>query len=64
VARFRNGSAGLNYHRWAVCRSARECGKKLGLPVYKGLKEPIIRAFGEDFYRQLELAEDMVKETK
>ena len=64
VARFRNGSAGLNYHRWAVCGSARECGKKLGLPVYKGLKEPIIRAFGEDFYRQLELAEDMVKETK
>jgi hypothetical protein len=28
------------------------------------LKEPIIRAFGEDFYRQLELAEDMIKETK
>jgi hypothetical protein len=54
----------LNYHRWAVCGSARECGKKLGLPVYKGLKEPIIRAFGEDFYRQLELAEEMVKETK
>ena len=64
VARFRNGSAGLNYHRWAVCGSARECGKKLGLPVYKGLKEPIIRAFGEDFYRQLELAEDMIKEAK
>ena len=64
VARFRNGSAGLNYHRWAVCGSARECGKRLGVPVYKGLKEPIIRAFGEDFYRQLELAEAMVKETK
>ena len=64
VTRFRNGSMGLNYHRWAVCGSARECGKRLGMPVYKGLKEPIIRAFGEDFYHQLELAEDMVKETK
>ena len=64
VTQFSNGSYGLNYHRWAVCGSARECGNKLGLPVYKGLKEPIIRAFGEDFYRQLEMAEDMVKETK
>ena len=64
VMKFKNGTYGLNYHRWAVCGSARECGKRLGLPVYKGLKEPIIRAFGEDFYRQLELAEDMVKETK
>lgn len=64
VKRFRNGSAGLNYHRWAVCSSARECGKRLGVPVYKGLKEPIIRAFGEEFYHQLELAEDMLKEQK
>ena len=64
VKRFRNGSVGLNYHRWAVCSSARECGKRLGVPVYKGLKEPIIRAFGEEFYRQLELAEDMLKEQK
>ena len=62
VSRFRNGSVGLNYHRWAVCGSARECGKRIGLPVYKGLKEPIIRAFGEEFYHQLELAEEMVKE--
>ena len=64
VTRFRNGSAGLNYHRWAVCSSARECGKSLGIPVYRGLKEPIIRAFGEEFYHQLELAEDMLKNVK
>lgn len=64
VTRFRNGSAGLNYHRWAVCSSARECGKRIGMPVYRGLKEPIIRAFGEEFYKQLELAEDMLKEMK
>ena len=61
VTRFRNGSAGLNYHRWAVCGGARECGKRLGVPVYKALREPIIRAFGEEFYKQLELAEDVIK---
>jgi len=62
VMQFRNGSYGLNYHRWAVCSSARECGKKLGIPLYKALREPIIRRFGEEFYRSLECAEELLKE--
>jgi hypothetical protein len=39
-----------------------ECGKRLGVPVYKALKEPFIRRFGEDFYNALECAEDLLKE--
>ena len=35
VVRFSNGSLGLNYHRWEVCRPAVECGRRLGIPVYK-----------------------------
>ena len=62
VMQFRNGSYGLNYHRWAVCSSARECGKKLGVPLYKALREPIVRRFGEEFYRSLECAEELLKE--
>lgn len=62
VAQFSNGTVGLNYHRWAVCRSAVECGKKLGIPVYKALKEPIIRRFGEAFYDQLEEAAKLIKQ--
>ena len=62
VTQFSNGSYGLNYHRWGVCHSAVECGKKLGLPVYKALREPIIRRFGEDFYKALECAEELLKE--
>ena len=62
VTRFRNGSAGLNYHRWSVCSGARECGKRLGVPAYKALREPIIRAFGEEFYAQMELAADMLND--
>lgn len=62
VKQFRNGTFGLNYHRWVVCRDAVECGKKLGVPVYKALKEPIIRRFGEEFYKALECAEQMIKE--
>lgn len=56
-----NGTIGLNYHRWNVCSSACENGRKLGIPVYKSLREPIIRRFGEDFYKALECAEDLLK---
>ena len=62
VKQFRNGTYGLNYHRWAVCRDAVECGKKLGVPVYKALKEPIIRRFGEEFYKALECAEQLLSQ--
>ena len=62
VKQFRNGTYGLNYHRWAVCRDAVECGKKLGIPVYKALKEPIIRRFGEEFYKALECAEELLSQ--
>lgn len=62
VMQFSNGTFGLNYHRWSVCRDAVECGRKIGLPVYKALKEPIIRRFGEDFYKALECAEELLKE--
>ena len=62
VKQFRHGSYGLNYHRWTVCRDAIECGKRLGIPVYKALKEPLIRRFGEEFYTALECAADMLRE--
>lgn len=58
---FSNGTIGLNYHRWSVCASARQCGAKMGIPVYKSLREAIIRRFGEEFYSQLEVAEQLIK---
>lgn len=64
IARFRNGTVGLNYHRWDVCSSACDCGKRLQLPIYKSLKEPIIRRFGEEFYAKLEQAAELLKENE
>ncbi|MBQ6690492.1 MAG: DUF3109 family protein [Rikenellaceae bacterium] len=64
LVNFSNGSVGLNYHRWSVCRDAVECGRKLSVPVYKALKEPIIRRFGEEFYTALEAAEEYIKESE
>ena len=43
----------LNYDRWSICKAACILGDKLGVPVYKFLKEPLIRKYGEDWYREL-----------
>ncbi len=64
LVRFSNGTTGLNYHRWSVCEAARICGERAGIRVYKALREPIIRKFGEDFYRALEAAESYLHTTK
>lgn len=52
--RFANGVSALNYHRWSVCSAAVKKGRELNLPIYKFLKDPLIRRFGEDWYRELE----------
>lgn len=50
-----NGLTGVEYHRWDICHSARLLGKKLHIPIYQFLKEPLIRRFGQDWYDELEL---------
>lgn len=39
----------VNYHEWDICRCAR--GK--GEPLYKYLKEPLVRRFGSEWYEEL-----------
>ena len=51
----------VNYHRWDVCKAAVLLGQKENLPVYKFLKEPLIRKFGEEWYKELEIAAEELK---
>ena len=51
----------VNYHRWDVCKAAVLLGKKENLPVYKFLKEPLVRKFGEEWYKELEVAAEELK---
>ncbi|MBR4651607.1 MAG: DUF3109 family protein [Prevotella sp.] len=48
-----NGLTALAYHRWHVCKDAVKKGNELKIPIYKFLKEPLIRRFGEDWYAAL-----------
>lgn len=46
----------VNYQEISICSSAHEAGRKEGLYVYEFLKEPLIRAMGEDLYGELCIA--------
>ena len=54
----------VNYHRWKVCNCARKLGGKLDVPVYKFLKEPLTRKFGESWFEQLEIADEELKNSE
>lgn len=46
--------AAVNYNKWEICDDACTLGKELQVPVYKFVKQALIRKFGEDWYSELE----------
>jgi hypothetical protein len=54
----------LNYEEWNICKPACACGEQLDVPVYKFLKEPLIRAFGAEFFADLEGIDQALKENQ
>lgn len=53
---------GINYNRWDICKAAVIKGEQANLPVYKFLKDPLIRKFGAEWYKELELTAEELKE--
>jgi hypothetical protein len=52
----------VNYDKWDICDDACSLGKELQVPVYKFVKEALIRRFGEDWYLELDkVAEELKK---
>lgn len=43
----------INYHRWHICNPACSLGKELNVPLYRFLKEALIRKYGEEWYGEL-----------
>ncbi len=46
-------SIAVNYSEWYICAPALFNGSKLGMPLYKYLKQPLIRKFGAYWYNKL-----------
>jgi hypothetical protein len=43
----------VNYNKWYICSPACALGKELQVPIYKFLKDPLIRKYGEQWYGEL-----------
>lgn len=46
--------AAVNYHKWPICNDACTLGNELQVPVYKFVKDALIRKFGQQWYAELE----------
>jgi hypothetical protein len=51
----------LNYHVWDICKPATNLGNLNNLPLHAFLKTPLVREYGEEWYKQLELAAKEIK---
>ena len=56
VTKLTGGGLALNVHRWDICKPAYDKGARERIRVYQFLKNPLTKAFGEDFYSALEAA--------
>jgi Protein of unknown function (DUF3109) len=54
----------VNYEELAICSPARKAGENRGIYVYEFLKEPLIRAVGEEMYKELCIAAKQLRTRK
>lgn len=51
----------VNYEKWSICQGGRMAGIREKLPVYSFLKESLTRAFGPEWYSELDTARREMK---
>ena len=51
----------VNYQELAICKPARETGEEEGIYLYEFLKAPLIRALGEEMYKELCIAAEELR---
>ena len=60
IEEYKNFDA-VNYQKIDICKPGRKCGIDNKLPLYKFLKEPLIRKYGEEWYKELEIVAEELK---
>jgi len=53
VKKYKNFQA-INVDSWHICQPACKCGTELNVPVFKFLKNAIVRSWGLNFFQQLD----------
>jgi hypothetical protein len=53
IKRLSTGGEGLNYHKWSICRKAKEKGYQEKIRLIHFLEQALIRKFGRSWYNRL-----------
>lgn len=56
--------AAINYHKWEICDDACALGTELQIPVYRFVKNALVRKFGEKWFKELEEVADKFNSKK
>jgi hypothetical protein len=62
--KYYSGFRAVNYEELTICSPARVTGEREGLFVYEFLKEPLIRALGQELYKELCIAAKELRKNK
>ncbi len=60
ITEYRNMDA-VNYQELEICKPGKACGAANKTPLYRFLKEPLIRKYGEEWYKEVEIAAEHIK---
>jgi hypothetical protein len=62
ITKMKSGVEALNYDKWSICKAACKLGDTLKVPVFRFLKNGLVRKYGEKWFNELEvLSEELSK---
>ena len=57
------GFEALNYDKWDICSAACSNGEKQNIKLFEFVKDALIRKYGSEFYKELELIAEQLEKT-
>jgi hypothetical protein len=54
----------INYEELDICKPGRACGKGMQVPLYRFLSEPLIRKYGVEWFKEVEIAAELLEKRK
>jgi hypothetical protein len=51
----------INYEELDICKPGQSCGKEMQMPLFRYLREPLIRKYGAEWYKEMEIAAEFLE---
>ena len=53
----------VNYDQWDICKPACKCGADLQVPLFRFVKDSLVRKYGSEWYEELKAIDELRKES-